>query len=268
MADVLGKLSFLETPDVNGTLVLLEGGAVSLLSGTANEITVSGLLPSYTVGIADNAIFPGLGAVTIPSGTTAQQPTPTNGMFRYNTSKGNVEYYRPAAWVTQSGVLEKSVVTTSITATTESDLMNITVPANTLDANGIIRITIAGTINNASGATRSYTIRVRYGATVMYADTSATQATGTTVGFTTTLFFAANNSATAQTVNGVFHLGGTGAVTTGITGDLATDEILGTAILTGTSAINSATDQTLRVTIQPSGGNTTTNRYFYLAEIL
>lgn len=50
--------------------------------------------------IAPNAIIPGTGALTIPSGTTAERPSPaTNGMIRYNTDTNQFEVYENGAWV-------------------------------------------------------------------------------------------------------------------------------------------------------------------------
>jgi hypothetical protein len=43
---------------------------------------------------AKNYRFPGSGAVTVPSGTTADRPTsPTNGQIRYNTDTSRFEIY-------------------------------------------------------------------------------------------------------------------------------------------------------------------------------
>lgn len=99
MAEVLGALSFLDTPDVNGVLVLTETTGVGSVSGTANQIAITGPSPNFTVGLADNAILPGTGSLTLPTGTTAQRPgTPTNGMIRYNSTFGNAEYYSQTAW--------------------------------------------------------------------------------------------------------------------------------------------------------------------------
>lgn len=59
-------------------------------AGTENEITLTGT----TIGLADDAIFPGTGAVTLPSGTTEQQPgAPTAGMIRYNSDDASFEGY-------------------------------------------------------------------------------------------------------------------------------------------------------------------------------
>lgn len=37
-------------------------------------------------------------AILMPSGTTAQRPSPANGMFRYNTEEGEFEGYANGAW--------------------------------------------------------------------------------------------------------------------------------------------------------------------------
>jgi hypothetical protein len=34
-----------------------------------------------------------------PAGTTAQRPTPTTGMMRFNTTTALMEYYNGSAWV-------------------------------------------------------------------------------------------------------------------------------------------------------------------------
>ena len=63
--------------------------------GTANEITVS----ACAVGISDNPILPGTGSVTLPIGTTAQQPCcGVDGMFRYNSTNSVFEGFSSCAW--------------------------------------------------------------------------------------------------------------------------------------------------------------------------
>lgn len=99
MADVLGKYSFLDTPDVNGVSVLLVGDASQTITGTTDQIAVSGTVSSPVIGLANNPIIPGTGSLTLPTGTTAQRPgTPTNGMLRYNSTFNNAEYYSQTAW--------------------------------------------------------------------------------------------------------------------------------------------------------------------------
>jgi phage baseplate assembly protein gpV len=48
--------------------------------------------------LAKDAVFGGTGAVTLASGTTAQRPTATNGMIRYNTTNDKLEGYEAAEW--------------------------------------------------------------------------------------------------------------------------------------------------------------------------
>jgi hypothetical protein len=51
------------------------------------------------MAILKNTTVSGTGAVTIPIGTTAQRPSPANGMLRFNTTSGTPEVY-----ITQSGI--------------------------------------------------------------------------------------------------------------------------------------------------------------------
>ena len=51
------------------------------------------------IGLADNAIMPGTGSMTIPKGTTAQRSgTPASGMLRFNTSSNEFEGYDGSSW--------------------------------------------------------------------------------------------------------------------------------------------------------------------------
>ena len=43
-------------------------------------------------------IFTGTGAITVPAGTTAQEPTGVQGMLRFNTSLASFEGYNGTAW--------------------------------------------------------------------------------------------------------------------------------------------------------------------------
>jgi len=120
MADVLGTLSFLDTPDVNGVLVLTASSGVNSVSGTANQIAVSGAIPAYTVGLASDAILPGTGSLTLPIGTTAQRPaSPLAGMVRYNSTLGYNEKYTGAYWSPFGLVLQQ--VTGAIAAQTATN---------------------------------------------------------------------------------------------------------------------------------------------------
>jgi hypothetical protein len=64
---------------------------------------------------ATAGIFSGTGAITIPRGTTAQQPSPaTQGMLRFNTNSVSFEGYNGTAWTPVGGA---SIVNDTSTAT-------------------------------------------------------------------------------------------------------------------------------------------------------
>lgn len=110
MSEVLGSLSFLDTPDVNGTLVLLAGDAPGSITGTTNQIAVSGTLAAPVIGLANNPIFPGIASITLPSGATADRPvSPQIGMQRYNTTIASTEYYNGSAWIPAGSIIQTVV---------------------------------------------------------------------------------------------------------------------------------------------------------------
>jgi hypothetical protein len=82
---------------VNGSTLTPDSTTITV-SGDTNEITVAegaqdlSANRTFNVGIADDAIFPGTGAVEVPTGTTAQRPTPSPGQFRVNSTTERVEY--------------------------------------------------------------------------------------------------------------------------------------------------------------------------------
>ena len=54
--------------------------------------------------ITGNVAVTGTGSLTVPSGTTAQQPTGVTGMIRFNTTVGKLEFYNGAVWKFIGGV--------------------------------------------------------------------------------------------------------------------------------------------------------------------
>jgi hypothetical protein len=99
-----GQISNLANASFNGLVVLSTAGAVTsaTITGTSNQIAVTngnGISGNPTVGLASDAILPGTGAVTIPVGTTAQQPSsPQVGMMRYDTTAGAYYGYSAGLW--------------------------------------------------------------------------------------------------------------------------------------------------------------------------
>jgi hypothetical protein len=76
--------------------------AVAITGGTINGTTIGVTTPAagrFTTLEASGAVtFTSTGAVKLPAGTTAQQPTPTTGMIRYNSSNAQFEGYYASAW--------------------------------------------------------------------------------------------------------------------------------------------------------------------------
>lgn len=60
---------------------------VGSVTGTVNQIAISGTVTAPVVGFVNNPTVPGTSHISIPTGTTAQRPTtPSLGMIRINTS--------------------------------------------------------------------------------------------------------------------------------------------------------------------------------------
>ncbi len=115
-----GTVSLSSANDVSGILPVANGGTgvatmtgfpsgngtaamtARTMTGTANQISVTngdGTAGNPTFGLASDPIVPGNASLTIPIGTTGQQPvSPVNGMIRYNSSTGKFEFYQSGAW--------------------------------------------------------------------------------------------------------------------------------------------------------------------------
>lgn len=107
MANVLGALSFLDTPDVNSALVLTTLTGVTSVLGTTNQIDISGSVPTFTAALANNPVIPGVGSLTLPSGTIAQRPaSPVAGMIRFNTTNNYIEYFNGTTWIAKGNILQ------------------------------------------------------------------------------------------------------------------------------------------------------------------
>lgn len=92
--------------NLGGTGILAlnaSGTAVAgrVITGTAGQISIvngNGASGNPTIAIVDNVVLPGTGAVVVPVGTTAQQPSGPAGGFRYNTTTLVFEGYSNGAW--------------------------------------------------------------------------------------------------------------------------------------------------------------------------
>lgn len=84
-------------------------------SGTASTgAFTTAAIPTIT----SNTVFSSTGAITLPSGTTAQEPTPTLGMIRYNSTLGQFEGYSQVNSVSGWYSVGGSSITNDTTAST------------------------------------------------------------------------------------------------------------------------------------------------------
>ena len=173
-------------------------GAVTSVSGTPYQTTVSNVGGIATVGLATNAVLPGTAAVQVPSGTTAQRPAGVAGNFRFNFDSNLFEGYDSSTWRQFSlsgGVTTFSAGTTGFTPSTATSGA----------------VTLAGTLNAANGGTGATSLTgYVYGNGTSPMTASATIPT-TALSGTVTNAQLANSSVTYNGVN--VALGASGTIT-------------------------------------------------------
>lgn len=106
-----GTLGGIGNSQLTNSAVTIGSTSVSL---GATATTIAGLtsVTSTTVVASGVVGSSATGALTMPSGTTAERPgSPTTGMVRYNTTSSVVEYYNGTTWY--------AVVGTNVTPTVE-----------------------------------------------------------------------------------------------------------------------------------------------------
>jgi hypothetical protein len=110
--------------NASGTGMLAVVGGTTIagreILGTANQIGVANGNGSGnpTLTIADNVVLPGTGAMTVVSGTSAQQPVGAEGQFRFNTTTSTFDGYASGTWrqfALSGGVTSFSGGTTGLT---------------------------------------------------------------------------------------------------------------------------------------------------------
>jgi hypothetical protein len=87
-----------------GMLAITSGGTSinpRVLTGTASQITVTngdGQSGNPTFLIADNPVLPGTSAMTVTTGTSAQQPVGASGQMRFNSDTQTFDGYASGSW--------------------------------------------------------------------------------------------------------------------------------------------------------------------------
>jgi len=80
-----------------GNTTRSSGKFTTLQANGATTLTSTLGVTGYAT-FGDNGEFNGTGALKLPTGTTAQQPTPATGMLRFNTTSTKFEGYNGSAW--------------------------------------------------------------------------------------------------------------------------------------------------------------------------
>jgi hypothetical protein len=137
----------------------------------------------------------------------------------------------------------------------ETSVLSVSIPADTLGTAGGVKVSIYGRYVNNTGANRTFTARVKFGSTTLFADTTANLATSATarpVAFEMGLLN--KNATNAQGLGGTMTVSNSTAGANGF-GDLATDEIIAQTAISGTSAENTTAARTFDVTMQLSNAS-------------
>lgn len=84
---------------VAGTLAVANGGTgVTTSTGTGSVVL------SATPTLTGNPVINSTGALTLPVGTTGQQPSGVTGMLRFNSSTTSFEGYNGTVWTSVGGI--------------------------------------------------------------------------------------------------------------------------------------------------------------------
>lgn len=234
--------------NASGTGMLAVVGGTTIagrqIFGTGNQIVVANGNGSGdpTIALATDPVLPGTGAVTVPKGTTVQQPVGADGQIRFNTDTNTFDGYASGSWNAFSlagGVTTFSAGSTGFTPS---------VPTNGT-------VTLAGVLNVSNGGTGVSTLTgyVRgNGSSAMTA--SATIPTSDLSG-TISNAQLANSSVTYNGVN--VALGASGTITATATNPLTIGTGLTGSSYDGSSPITIAIDSTVATL---AGVQTLTNK--------
>ena len=161
-----------------------------------------------------------------------------------------------------------------VNTTTETDLLSFSVPAKTLTTANALRIRVlCDYLNNHATLTSTVTLKIKYGATTMYNDVSIAfpAATATRYPIVIDLYLFAKNSSQSQGLSGNIQIGQTGGATTGLAGNLASDEINAyTPLIGATASEDSDSAKTFAITIthQVADTNISFRRMYSIIESL
>ena len=158
-------------------------------------------------------------------------------------------------------VLDRETTAQAVNTTTaETTVFTKQIDASLLGTNRLLRFTMTFDYLFNSGTNPTATIRVKLGATTLYAGTTNASVTnsGTRRPGYITLMLNNQNSASVQSMGGIYFYNTTGATTTGL-GDIADDEMDsgGFGSIAGSATESTSANKDFVVTIQLSASSST-----------
>ena len=138
LGDVQIRDNFITSSASNANLELRANGTGSIV---IEDISINGSTISsasnltLTPAAGSNVVIDSTGAVKLPSGTTAQRPTPVAGYTRYNNELNVFEGYNGANWLVLNGVQDldgNTNVTAELTPGANDDIIRFNVAGATI----------------------------------------------------------------------------------------------------------------------------------------
>jgi len=225
----------------NGLVVLSTGGGITsaTITGTSNQITVTngnGISGNPTVSLADNPVLPGTGSVTVPIGTTGQQPFGSAGMIRYDSTVGAFLGYSGTGWnqFSLAGGVTQVNTGTGLTGGPITGIGTVSI-ANTAVTAG--SYTLANFTVNAQGQITAASNGTALVSSFTAGSTGFTPNTATTGAVTLGGILNASNGGTgAATLTGYVYGNGTGVMTASTT--IPNAGLVNSSLTIGTTAIS------------------------------
>lgn len=237
--------------------------------GTTGAVTSTPPTLHRPIGVADTStsiiVVGNPGYVQLLAGSTNGQivigSTGAAPVIATLTQGAGVQITNAAGAITiANGVLDRQVaLQTVVNTTTETAVYTFAVPANTLSTNRTIHLSLIGDLINNTGATPTYTVRVKYGATTIFQGAVQTLASSASrAAIVLDVELTAANATGAQRAKSFLWLGnGNGANTGGVALDLGdgTSNVNARYAIHNAVAEDSTASKNLVVTYQMSAAN-------------